>query len=323
MSLVNSNDQTLIGLGTAAIGRPLYINIRYKSNELFDLNQFKKRGIKILDRAFDMGVRYFDTAPGYGMAEDLLEKWIKSKSNAQLEVATKWGYIYTANFDSKARQHEIKDHSLNNLDTQWTTSKKLLPHLSTYQIHSATLDTGVMSDDRVLEYMFELKKSHGLLLGITTTGANQIDVLEKAAEIQNDSIPLFDVFQVTFNVLERSLLNSLITLVDQGRRVVVKEALANGRILPNENFQHYQDLYNLLSVVATKYDVGVDAVAIRYCMDRISPFVVLSGASTIEQLESNLQARTFKLSDEELSLLDEHGVSPHHYWEERKKLPWN
>jgi aryl-alcohol dehydrogenase-like predicted oxidoreductase len=61
-----------LGLGTAAIGRPEYINIRTKSNEVLELDVFKKQGFNVLEGAYKLGVRYFDTAPGYVMAEALL-----------------------------------------------------------------------------------------------------------------------------------------------------------------------------------------------------------------------------------------------------------
>ena len=62
--------------------------------------------------AWDNGIRYFDTAPGYGMSEGLLIEWLNSKNDSSFEIATKWGYEYTANFDPLATNHEVKEHSL-------------------------------------------------------------------------------------------------------------------------------------------------------------------------------------------------------------------
>ena len=62
-----------IGLGTAAIGRPLYINIKQDANtEPFSLSTFKEKGMEVLEDAYNKGIRYFDTSPGYGIAEELL-----------------------------------------------------------------------------------------------------------------------------------------------------------------------------------------------------------------------------------------------------------
>ena len=77
---MNKNLQQ-IGLGTAAIGRPLYINIRQNQTTEFDLDSFRQRGIDMLNAAYDQGIRYFDTAPGYGMAEQLLIDWVEGKND--------------------------------------------------------------------------------------------------------------------------------------------------------------------------------------------------------------------------------------------------
>ena len=98
-----------IGLGTAAIGRPQYINVRSGGeNAPFSLDRFRAEGMAMLEAAWEQGVRYYDTAPGYGLAEDLMIDWTRGAPGRPLEVATKWGYTYVANFDPAATQHEVK-----------------------------------------------------------------------------------------------------------------------------------------------------------------------------------------------------------------------
>jgi len=139
------------GLGTAALGRPQYINVRQESNKNIDLAAFKAQGLEVLEKAYQLGVRYFDTAPGYGLAEQLLFDWLKTKDDNTIQIATKWGYTYVANFNPKALVHEIKEHSITKLNEQWDISKDFLPNLKVYQIHSATLETGVLKNEAVLK----------------------------------------------------------------------------------------------------------------------------------------------------------------------------
>ena len=61
-----------IGLGTAAIGRPQYINLRQVTTNDFSMDVFKEKGRSILNEAYKKGICYFDTSPYYGMAEQLL-----------------------------------------------------------------------------------------------------------------------------------------------------------------------------------------------------------------------------------------------------------
>lgn len=311
-----------IGFGTAAIGRPQYINIRQEEIALFNLDTFKKKGLQILDTAYANGIRYFDTAPGYGLAEELLIDWIKDKADPTIEIATKWGYSYVANFDPKATVHEIKDHSIKLLNAQWKQSQQLLPYLTTYQIHSATFETGVLENAAVLNRLAELKSENNLRIGLTTTGANQVDVIQRALDIKINESALFDVFQITYNIMDQSLSKIVDLLHDSGKRIVIKEALANGRILPNSNYPHHEALYQKLNTMAAKHNVGVDAIAMRFCIDTINPFCSLSGASIPDQFLRNIKSNDFKLEEQDLSILKSFGLDPEVYWSERKQLAW-
>ena len=312
-----------IALGTAAIGRPQYINIKKEPSNELELNKFKQHGIDVLNAAFNAGIRYFDTAPGYGVAEQIMIDWLKTKNDNSINIATKWGYSYVANFDPHAVIHEVKDHSLPQLIKQWGKSIELIPYLTTYQIHSATLDTGVLDNEKLLDKLAELKDQYQLKIGITTSGNNQVEVIKKALDISVNGTQIFETFQVTYNMLDQSLALVADELIKEGKRIIIKEALANGRVFRNKNYSDYNDLYNELELLAKKYTVGVDAIALRFCIDTVNPFMVLSGASEEFQLLENLKANQFKLEQEDIDLLKSFKIDSIAYWNERKKLSWN
>lgn len=312
-----------IGLGTASIGRPQYINIRQEKPSDFSLDGFREKGFQVLDVAYKNGIRYFDTAPGYGMAEQLLIDWLVGKNDPTIEIATKWGYTYVANFDLNAVQHEIKEHSLSKLNEQWKQSKKLSPFLNIYQIHSATFETGVLENEEIRNRLAELKLKNKLLIGMTSSGFNQVEVIKRALEIEVEGMPLFDVFQVTYNVLDQSFADISNQIAKANKRIIVKEALANGRIFPNKTYSHYTSLYKKLKNLATKYEVGVDAVALRFCIDSIDIYKVLSGAANELHIFDNLKANQFELKEEEINELKQSAILPEKYWKERKRLVWN
>jgi aryl-alcohol dehydrogenase-like predicted oxidoreductase len=312
-----------IGLGTAALGRPQYINVRQDNAENTDLENFRKHSFSVLEAAYNSGIRYFDTAPGYGLAEELVLEWVKTKNDTSIEIATKWGYTYTANFDINATVHEIKEHSLEKLNEQWNFSKQLLPYLKVYQIHSATLETGVLENTEVLRQLVFLKKTHNLKIGLTTSGANQVEVIKKALAVLVDGKTVFDIFQVTYNFLDQSLQEVLAELMRQNKSLVIKEALANGRIFRNTAYPHYKKLYSVLEELSKKYTVGVDAISLKYCEQTIPNSIVLSGASTALQLKENVKLTDFSLSSDDLKTLNSFRTTPDFYWTERKKLQWN
>ncbi len=312
-----------IGLGTAAIGRPQYINIKQESQAPISLSAFKEKGIEMLDHAYDAGIRYYDTAPGYGLAEQLLIDWVKEKNDPSIIVATKWGYTYVANFDPNAKIHEVKEHSLNKLNEQWEVSKQLLPNLKYYQIHSATLESGVLENEAVLERLFQLKEKHNIKVGLTTTGSNQAEVLQKGLDVHYKGKQLFEVFQCTYNVLDQSIYELGRQIIFEEKQLVIKEALANGRLFPNEGYPDYQDLYKILEALSGKYGVGVDAIILDYCLTKLKGALVLSGANKPEYLEQNIKATKFQLSPQEVEQLTQFKTDPKMYWEERKRLTWN
>ncbi|HZE06819.1 MAG TPA: aldo/keto reductase, partial [Solirubrobacteraceae bacterium] len=95
--------------------------------------------------------------------------------------------------------HEVKDLSVATLLRQEAESRALLgSSLQLYQIHSATIESGVLDDAAVLEELARLR-SEGLLIGLTVTGPGQAETIERALDIGG-----FDAVQATWNLLERS-----------------------------------------------------------------------------------------------------------------------
>jgi aryl-alcohol dehydrogenase-like predicted oxidoreductase len=315
---------TKIGLGLAALGRPDYINIRSEHNVDKSIEAFKINAFNVLDDAYNLGIRDFDVAPSYGLGEQFLLDWNISRQHKDVNLSTKFGYTYVANWEiGFSGKHEIKEHSLAKLNAQWEVSKALLPNLKIYQIHSATLDSGVLSNTDVLSKLHELKQQYHLKIGISSSGTEQEKIIEKAQTIGFDGEDLFDSYQVTFNLFEQSCFNVLKSLIEHGKTVIIKEALANGRVFKNPKFPEHQSVYAYLELLSNKYAVGIDAVALRFIIDDLTPSIILSGASNAHQLSQNLKVLNFELNDTEISKLKSFAVSAKNYWQERSNLGWN
>lgn len=310
--------RTQIGLGLAALGRPDYINIRQNIDIDKSKTAFKTNAFDVMDFAYKKGVRYFDTAPSYGLGEQFLLDWKNSRQHKDLVLSTKWGYTYVANWElGFAGKHEVKEHSVSKLNEQWETSKALCPQLKIYQVHSATLESGILTDTSIHERLFQLKKEFGLQIGITTSGANQSKILNIAKNIAVNNQLLFDSYQVTYNIFEQSTFNTLQRLKALGKTIIIKEALANGRVFTSNNSK------KPLELLAKTYNVGSDAIALRFVIDTLHPNMVLSGASSSNHLAQNLKALDFKLPSEDLELLKSLKVNSTDYWNERNSLAWN
>lgn len=55
---------------------------------------------EVLDAAYAAGIRYFDAARSYGLAESFLSEWLRARGlqPSQVAVGSKWGYAYTADW---------------------------------------------------------------------------------------------------------------------------------------------------------------------------------------------------------------------------------
>jgi aryl-alcohol dehydrogenase-like predicted oxidoreductase len=306
---------TPIGLGLAALGRPGYINLGHASDLRghTDVASMEHAAHVVLDAAYERGVRYFDAARSYGRAEAFLGSWLEQRGLGpdDVTVGSKWGYTYTADWHVDAKVHEVKDLSVATLRRQIDESRELLGnHLQLYEIHSATLDSGVLDDPEVLFELGKLRAS-GMAIGFTTTGPRQAETIERALEVGE-----FDAVQATWNLLERSAGPALAAAHAEGLGVIVKEALANGRLTARGDVPE-------LAAVARSTGREPDALALAVVLAQPWVDVVLSGAATVDQLRSNLVALMLDLGPDVRGRLDAIGEDPDTYWEERSELPWN
>lgn len=316
-----------IGLGLAALGRPGYITLDHAHDltRNYEPGAMERHAHAVLDAGYAAGVRYFDAARSYGRAEDFLASWLASRRIApgSVFVASKWGYTYTADWRVDAERHEVKDHSLATLTRQFAeTTTRLGAHLSLYQIHSATLESGVLDDDAVIDELARLKAT-GLRVGLTLTGASQPDVLRRALGITRNGHRVFDAVQATWNLLERSAGPVLEEAHAAGTRVIVKEALANGRLTDRNTDAAHASRLAVLREEAVRLHTTVDAVALAAVLAQPWADVVLSGAATAEQLASNLRALALEWSAASAARLESLTMDPSEYWQERSALPWN
>jgi aryl-alcohol dehydrogenase-like predicted oxidoreductase len=318
---------TRLGLGLAALGRPGYINLGHAQDlgRSYDVAAMEAHAHCVLDAAWAAGIRYFDAARSYGRAEEFLAGWLKARKIPadQVAVGSKWGYTYTAGWKVEADRHEVKDHSLAVVRRQLGESRGLLgAQLDLYQIHSATLESGVLADRAVLEELARLRDG-GLAVGLTLSGPRQADTLRQALGIEFGGKRVFSCVQATWNLLEPSVGPVLKEAHQAGVGVIVKEALANGRLTARNQMPEFAAKRRILEDVAGRCRATIDALALAAVLAQPWVDVVLSGAATVEQLQSNVRALDVRLDAEMLARLEEIREESESYWRTRGGLPWN
>jgi aryl-alcohol dehydrogenase-like predicted oxidoreductase len=276
----------VLGLGLAALGRPGYLNVGHGRELGADksVDALRARCHEVLDFAYEHGIRDFDTARSYGRGEEFLGEWLRSRRPAGVTVSSKWGYVYTAGWTVAGDPPEVKHHDVETFRRQLEETREHLGDwLALYQIHSATPESGVLANDAVLTAMTEA----GVPLGVSVSGPSQAQTIDHAA-----SLGIFSAVQATWNLHERAAGDALARC---GLKVIVKEALANGRLASR------------------------DAQALAAALAQPWATVVLSGAASVEVLRSNLRA----LETPDPGPLPELVEDSEAYWTARGHLQWN
>jgi aryl-alcohol dehydrogenase-like predicted oxidoreductase len=326
LAMTLTSSASRIGLGLAALGRPGYITLGHGADlpAGHDVAAMEAQAHGVLDGAWASGVRYFDAARSYGRAEDFLASWLRQRdiAPADVVVGSKWGYVYTAGWRTDAEVHEVKDHSLATLRRQIGESRdRLGEYLDLYQIHSATLESGVLDDDSVLDELARLRSS-GLRVGLSVSGPRQSDAIRRALDVERDGRRLFSAVQATWNLLERSAAATLDEAHQAGLLVIVKEALANGALTERNDDPDIAPRLDVLRAEGARLGVGMDAVAFAAVIAQPWAGVVLSGAATADQLRSNLRALDFMWDDVLDARLGVLALDSREYWARRSRLPW-
>lgn len=351
----------------AALGRPGYINLDRSSIFGNGKNASDQRSVAVMqsaanfvmDKLFELNKNsdgmqqqqprqrpWLDCARSYGLAEQFVGEYLdKNQINPNdVYVSSKWGYTYVADWQVSLAEpnapHEVKDHSTENFLAQvQETSRYLGKYLDLYQIHSATLDSGILTDTRAHLALAACRREHGWAIGLSVSGPRQDEIIQTAMSIRvpsannNDdddddetssstsgtTVALFDSVQCTYNIMEQRPAAALKQAANAGLSIIIKEGLANGRALQHLPIRQY----------ATQLSCEPDQLALG-CILAQADFApsVLSGAVTPAQLESNwkaLQVAQTLGSDPNLlqEIMQASVVKSEDYWQERAALAWN
>ena len=238
--------------------------------------------------------------------------WLAERGRGDVIVGSKWGYRYTGGWRLDAPVQEVKEHSLAMFTAQLAQSRALLGgRLTSYQVHSLTLDSGLFTDAALLAALSRLR-AEGVIIGLSASGPHQADTIRRALSLTVDGQQLFAATEVTWNLLEPSVGPAAAEAAAAGWAVLVKEAVANGRLTAAGGPPAP------LTALAAARGVTEDAIALAAALAQPWASVVLSGAVTRAQLNENLAA----LGVGQLPALSL-AEAPDAYWAGRAARPWH
>ena len=193
--------------------------------------------------------------------------------------------------------------------------------MNLYQIHSATLESGVLENAAVLTELARIRET-GKIIGLSVSGPNQKEVIRRAIKVEVDGVRLFDSVQATWNLLEQSAGHALAEAKDNGMGVIIKESLANGRLTDRNAEPGFAAQLKKLRQAAGRLNTTSDALAMAAVMVQPWADVVLSGAAAIDHLESNVNALDVVWDEEAASMLEGLCEPAKKYWTIRRLLRW-
>jgi aryl-alcohol dehydrogenase-like predicted oxidoreductase len=281
----------------------------------------------IMDKAFDNGLQFFDTADIYsswannevgGQSETIIGKWLKNKDRRQVVIATKVrGTMWKgANGDGLSRHHikHAVEDSLRRLQTDY---------IDLYQTHWTDDDCTLEETMRALDDL--IRDGKVLYLGCSNYRAWELIkalwVSDKHGYARYDCIqPHHSLFrrQEFEAELESACLDQQIAVIPysplaagfatgkytRANRQPDSTRLNSGLIKELVNNDRAYDVLDVLQDIATAHDAPVAHIALAWSLARPAITSPIIGARTVAQLEEALGAEEIVLSADEIQRIN-------------------
>jgi len=233
---------------------------------------------RIIRRAYDMGVNYFDSAPYYcdSESEIILGKALKGFRN-NVMVSTK----NPIEDDSGENFRGRLEKSLKNLDTSY------IDFYHMWGINWETYTDSIMKKDGPMDAALKAK-SEGLIKHISFSFHDEAQNLKKI--IDTDS---FDTMLVQYNLLDRSNEEAIAHAKSKGLGVVVMGPVGGGRLgAPT----------NAIKKLMPGKIISSAELALRFVMSNPNVDCALSGMGSMQMVEENalIASNNSVLSDDEI-----------------------
>ncbi len=278
--------------------------------------------IKIIERALDSGINFFDTADVYaeGMSEEIVGGALK-KHRKSVVLATKVANRTGpgANDIGLSRKHIMTavEESLRRLQTDY---------IDLYYAHWPDYNTPIEETLRTMDALVRQGKVR--YIACSNFRAWQLCKALWMSDLHN--LARFDCMQPPYNLLTRDIEYELLPLCDsEGIGVCVYNPLAAGLLTGKHNpdkppaegtrftmesigamyYQRYWSTANFeavarLSQVAMEHNHPLPQFSLAWVLSNQTITSAICGTTSLKQLEENLGATEVKLSAEEIAACD-------------------
>jgi D-threo-aldose 1-dehydrogenase len=278
-----------LGLGTAALGGwPEAVS--------------REIGIATIRRAWDHGIRYFDTAPfyGYGQSELFLGEALADKLRSEFQVSTKTGRRLAegpepVEFFKDARPfHSVFDFSAEGVEDSIRGSRERLrlgaPEM--VFIHDPNFNHDEVLQEAYPKLQIMRDAGEFAALGV---GMNSVEHLSRFAQEAD-----FDVFMLAgrYTLLEQTALDELFPLAQERGISIVAAGVFNSGLLvePKQGATHdyapaSEEILGkaqALQAVCGEFEVPLRAAALQFTMAHPAITSVVMGARSPGEVDDTL-----------------------------------
>ncbi|MFS0868072.1 aldo/keto reductase [Microbacterium sp. 179-B 1A2 NHS] len=287
----SSTTQPAVSSGTFRIGGDLEVNrLGYGTMQLtgpgvWGPPQDHDEAIRVLKRAVELGVTFFDTADSYGpyVAEELLKEALHPYGD-DVVIATKAGLTRTGpnEWPPVGRPEYLRQ------EAEMSLRRLGLERIDLFQLHR--IDPKVPLEDQV----GELKKlqDEGKIrhIGLSEVSIDEVKAAQQIATIVS--------VQNLYNLQHRDSEALLDWSEEQGIGFIPWFPLATGGLTGTDS---------PLTEIAERKQSTPAQVALAWLLKRSPVMLPIPGTSSVAHLEDNLQGATIELTDAEYAELAELG----------------
>ncbi len=299
----------------------------------------EKSAFEIMDRAYDAGVNFFDTAELYpvppsgelaGLTEEIVGRWLKTKSRDSVILATKVAGAASGWFVPPIR-HGFTAIDRFHIERAIEGSLKRLQtdYIDLYQMHWP--DT-IIPIQESLEAFDRLVKN-GKVRYIGTSNDTAYGTAKALSTSYYKNFARFESIQNNFSLLNRRFLDELSTLAQREQVSLLPYSPLAGGVLSGkynnnpevagrfsdylkssnkrqrlmaERFMNNKTLASTQQYLKIAADAGLDPVTMATAWSKQFDFVAstIIGATCASQLDATLAAMELNLSDEVLRACD-------------------
>ena len=286
------------------------------------------QSVKAIKKAIDLGMTSIDTAPayGFGLSEEIVGEAIKGKRD-KVQILTKYGLRWDttkgkfffpseSNDGKPVNMHKFasKESVIN--ECEQSLKRLGVDYIDLYQIHWSDPTTPIEETMEAIDQLLKQGK-------IKASGVCNFTVedMKKA-----DSVVPLTSNQVPYSMVKRDIEKEIVPFCEKKNIGILaysplQRGVLTGKIKEDYKFNEgdtranlpYYKLGNLVSIndfleqikpIANDRNITLTQLVINWTLMQPGISCVLVGARSPKQVEENVKAAEFRLSDEEISKIN-------------------